>query len=80
VTYSIAVINFDSWWLLVVPHVFPHRLTGNHYRDILLHDLPKLLEDVTLAVTARMWYMHDGAPPQSSRAIETFSIAPVMTD
>jgi hypothetical protein len=36
-------------------HVLPHRLTGNHYRD----DLTKLLEDVPLAVRARMWYMRD---------------------
>jgi hypothetical protein len=54
---------------LLGPHVLPHRLTGNHYRDFLLHDLPKLLEDVPLAVRARMWYMHDGAPAYSSRAV-----------
>jgi hypothetical protein len=47
---------------LVGPHVLPHRLTGNHYLDFLLHDLPKLLEDVPLAVRAEMWYMHDDAP------------------
>jgi hypothetical protein len=41
---------------LVAPHVLPYRLTGNH-----LHDLPKLLEAVPLAVRARVWYMHDGA-------------------
>jgi hypothetical protein len=50
----------------VGPHVLPHRLTGSHYRDFLLHDLPKLLEDVPLAVGARMWYMHDGAPAHFS--------------
>jgi hypothetical protein len=33
------------------------------------HDLPKLLEDVPLAVRARMWYMHDGAPAHFSRAV-----------
>jgi hypothetical protein len=54
---------------LVGPHVLPHRLTGTHYRDFLLHDLPKLLEDVPLAVRARMWYMHDGAPAHFSRAV-----------
>jgi hypothetical protein len=31
--------------------------------------LPKLPEDVPLAVRARMWYMHDVAPAQSSRAV-----------
>jgi hypothetical protein len=53
----------------VGPHGLPLHLTGNHYRDFLLHDLPKLLEDVPLAVRARMWYMHDGAPAHFSRAV-----------
>jgi hypothetical protein len=52
---------------LVGPRVLPHRLTGNHYRHFLLHDLPKLLEHVPLAVRARMWYMHNGAPAHFSR-------------
>jgi hypothetical protein len=54
---------------LVGQHVSPHRLAGNHYRDLLLHDLPKLLEDVPLAVRARMWYMHDGVPAHFSLAV-----------
>jgi hypothetical protein len=44
---------------LIGPYVLPHRLTDNHYRDFLLHDLPKLLPDVPLAVRTRMWYLHD---------------------
>jgi hypothetical protein len=35
----------------------------------LLHDLPELLEDAPQAVRARMWYMRDGAPVHSSRAV-----------
>jgi hypothetical protein len=59
--------TFNLWsgivgYCLVGPHVVPHRLTGNPYRYFLSHELPKLLEDVPLAVRARMWYMHDGAP------------------
>jgi hypothetical protein len=50
-------------------HVLPHRHTENHYRDLLLHDPPKLQEDVPLAVRARMWHMHDGAPAQFSGAV-----------
>jgi hypothetical protein len=34
------------------PHILSHWLTGNHYRDFLLHDLSKLLEDITLASRA----------------------------
>jgi hypothetical protein len=69
VTYSNVVINFDVRDCLVGLHVLPHQLTGKHYRDLPLYDLPKLLEDVPLAVRARMWYMHDGAPAHFSRAV-----------
>jgi hypothetical protein len=51
------------------PHVLPHWLTGNHYWDFLLYDLPKLLGDVPLVVRTRMWYMHDGAPAHFSCAV-----------
>jgi hypothetical protein len=54
---------------LIGPHDFPHRLTGNHYQDFLLYDLPELLEAVSLSARARMWYMHDGAPANCSRAV-----------
>jgi hypothetical protein len=47
----------------------PHRLTGNHYRDFLLRGLPQLLEDVPLAVRARMRYMHYGAPAHFRRGV-----------
>jgi hypothetical protein len=69
-----------DWWWLVHPHVLPHRLADNHYRDFLLHDLPKLLEDVPLAVTARMWYIHDGAPAHFSRAVRDVLSNTIMTD
>jgi hypothetical protein len=61
-------VGRDCWWLVGRPACFAHRFTGNHYREFLLHDLPKLLEDVPLAVRARMWYMHDGAPAHFSCA------------
>jgi hypothetical protein len=53
---------------LVSLHVLSH-LTGSHYRHFLLHDLPKRLKSVPVAVRARMWYMHDGAPTYFSRAV-----------
>jgi hypothetical protein len=49
-----------------------------HYRDFLLHDPPKLLEDVPLAARARMWYMHDGAPAHFNRAVR--DVLNIMTD
>jgi hypothetical protein len=73
-----VVINSDVGDCLVGPHVLPHRLTGNHYRDFLLHDLSKILEDVPLAVRAPMWYMNDGAPAHFSRAVR--DVLNIMTD
>jgi hypothetical protein len=43
-----------------------------------LHDLPKLLEDVSLAVRARMWYVHDGAPVHFGLAVR--DVTPFMSD
>jgi hypothetical protein len=54
---------------LVGLHVLPLRLKDQHYRDFLLHDLPNLLEDVPLAIRARMWYVCDGVPTYFSRAV-----------
>jgi transposase len=67
--FSINVLAGIFRDCLIGPHVLPHRLTGNHYRYFLLHDLPKLLRYVPVAVRARLWYMHDGAPAHFSRAV-----------
>jgi phage FluMu protein Com len=61
-----------EWYIR--PHVLPHRHTGNHYRDFLSHEMPKLLEAVPQTIRARMSYMRDSAPAQFSRAV------PIMTD
>jgi hypothetical protein len=65
---------------LVGPHVLPRRLTGNHYRDVLLYYLPNLLEIVSLAFWARMptcmmllWYI-------LGVLCEIFSITPIMAN
>jgi hypothetical protein len=64
--FSINVWTAIIGNLLVDPHVFPQRLTGNSYRHFLENDLPVLLEDLPLAIRAHMWFMHDGAPPHFS--------------
>jgi hypothetical protein len=64
---------------LLGPHVLPHQFTGNPYWDFLVHDLPELLEDVLVAVRARMWSMHDGASAHFGRG-EMFSITLIMTN
>jgi hypothetical protein len=56
-------ILVDCW---AGTQVLLHRLTGNRYQYFLLHDLPKLLEDVPLAIRAWMWYMCKGAVAQFS--------------
>jgi hypothetical protein len=65
---------------LVGQHVLPHRLKGSNRRVFLLHELPKLLEDVPLTARARMWYMRDAVPAHCSRGEETLSITHLMTD
>jgi hypothetical protein len=46
---------------LLGPHMLPARLTGELYLRFLDNDLPLLLEDISLDIRGRMWYMHDGA-------------------
>ena len=52
--------------MLVGPRVMKNRLTGANYRDSLVNILPVLLEEVPLAVCARTWFQHDGAPAHFS--------------
>jgi hypothetical protein len=54
---------------LVGRMVYRIVLSGNHFRDFLLHVLPKLLDAVPLPARARMWHMRDGAPAHFSRAV-----------
>jgi hypothetical protein len=60
-TYSTAFSNLYVGNFLVGPHAWIHRITGNQSLDFILHDLPKLLEHIPLALWTRKWYMHNGA-------------------
>jgi hypothetical protein len=65
---------------LAGPHVLPHHLKGNHYRDFLLHDLPEILGYVPLAAehncdTCMMMLRHILAV-----LCEMFSVTAIMTD
>jgi hypothetical protein len=42
---------------LVSLHVLSYWLTGNHCWDFILYDMPKLLQDVSLAVREQMWFI-----------------------
>jgi hypothetical protein len=63
---------------LVGPHVFPHRLTWNHYGDFLLHGLQTLLEIVPPAVI-KVWNMHYDAPAHFIRVVRDVLITPIIT-
>jgi hypothetical protein len=81
----IRLFSINAWAdiagdCLVDPHVLPHRLTGNHYRDFLSYDLPKLLEDVDWQSehecgTCMMVLRHILAV-----LCEMFSITPIMIE
>jgi hypothetical protein len=51
---------------LLGPVFLPPRLNAANYDHFLQHDLPELLDDIPLAVVARIHYMHDGAPAHFS--------------
>jgi hypothetical protein len=71
--YSNSTLMYEQGLLVIAwyAHIFCHidLQSITHNRDFLLHDLPKLLEDVPLTIKIRMWYMHGGAPAHSSRAV-----------
>jgi hypothetical protein len=72
--FSVNVLAGTVGGCLLGPYVLPHRLTGNHYRD-----LPKLLEGVPLAEhecgTCMMVLRHILA-----LLWEIFSVTAIMTD
>ena len=49
---------------LIGPYLMPSPLTGRDYVVFLRNVLPDLLDDVAIATRRRMWFQHDGAPPQ----------------
>jgi hypothetical protein len=64
--YSINMLAGTAGECLARLHALAPRLTVNYYQDFLLHDLPKLLEDILWQSWVWMWYMHDGAPAHFS--------------
>ena len=56
---------------LIGPFLLPHRLTGDGYRIFLETTLADALDNLPLAVTRGMWFMHDGAPAHFSQTVRT---------
>jgi hypothetical protein len=48
---------------LIGLYIFPQRLTGDIYANVLQHELLALLENAPLQTQRQMRYKHDGAPP-----------------
>lgn len=55
---------------LIGPFIMENRLTGEHYLNFLINELPGLLENVPLNVRRRMYYQHDGAPAHFAREVK----------
>jgi len=50
-------------------YIFPQRLTGDIYANLLQDELPAPLENVPLQTRLQMYYHHDGAPPHFSQVV-----------
>ncbi|XP_066261268.1 uncharacterized protein [Euwallacea similis] len=57
---------------IVGPVILPDRLNGENYLNFLKNTMPELLEDLTLALRQKVWFMHDGAPPHHSVNVRAF--------
>ena len=55
--------------MLIGPVILDDRMTGKNYLDLLQNELPKQLEDVSLATRIAMYFQHDGAPSHYTRHV-----------
>lgn len=57
---------------VIGPYFFEENLNGETYLTFLQHNLPCLLENVTLEVRRDMWFQQDGAPAHRSRHVVNY--------
>jgi hypothetical protein len=63
---------------LIGPYIFPQRLTGDIYANVLQDELPastlslRVLENVPLQTRHQICYQHDGVPPRFSQVISQY--------
>jgi len=62
------------------PYIFPQRLTGDIYANILQDELPALLENVPVRTQRQMYNQHDGATPHFSQVIRQYLNPKFQTD
>lgn len=57
---------------IIGPFVFDGNLNGERYLQFLRHDLPPLLDDVSLETRLNLWYQHDGCPAHFSANVRDY--------
>lgn len=77
--FFVNVLYVNSLFISLFIYFLPTRLNSKVYRDNLEFVLPKLLENVPLAKTGTIYFMHDGIPPHFSIAICQFLTASFAT-
>ena len=54
---------------LIALYIFPQRLGGDIFVNVLQDELPTLLENVSLQTRRHMYYQHEGGPPHFSQVV-----------
>jgi hypothetical protein len=57
---------------LISPYIFPQRLTGDIYANVLQYELPAFFETLPLQLRRQMNYQYDGAPPHFSLFVRQY--------
>jgi len=57
---------------LIGLYIFPQRLTGDIYANVLQDELPALLENVPIQTRRQMCYQYDGEPPHFSHVVRQY--------
>ena len=57
---------------VIGPIFYDQNLNGRLYLDILVNQVPPLLEDIPLDIRASMWFQQDGAPAHRGNDIKRF--------
>lgn len=57
---------------IIGPFELPGTLTADSYLNFSRHDLPTLLENVSLEERRRMWLQHDGCPAHYARCVRDY--------
>jgi len=65
---------------LTDPYIFPQRLTGDIYANVLQDELPNLLKNVPLQTRRQMYYHHDGAQPHFGQVVRQYLNQSSQTD